>query len=100
VPSDSDSAESGAGSPGDASTGRCASRLTLSGTFSAADRSRSMAEIEVDDFNLDEIEGIEIYRSFSEIPDELRYSIHLPQIWPSDHLGACGFAIVWTTVSW
>jgi len=81
-------------------TGGRADMLSLSGTFSAADRSRSMAEIEVDDFNIDEIEGIEIYRSFSEIPDELRYSIYLPQIWPADHLGACGFAIVWTTVSW
>jgi len=54
----------------------------------------------LDYFDLDEIRGIEIYRSFREIPRELRESIHFPRIWPPGSPGPCGFVIIWTDVGW
>jgi hypothetical protein len=54
----------------------------------------------LDLFDLDEIRGIEIYRSFREIPKELRESIHFPRIWPPNSRGPCGFVIIWTQVGW
>jgi hypothetical protein len=46
------------------------------------------------DIRLDEIGAIEIYRSYREVPDDIRYS-HLGfQIW------GCGVAVIWTKVGW
>jgi hypothetical protein len=54
-----------------------------------------------DSIELHEVEGVEIYRSFREIPDDIRNSLHLSNsIWPPDQLGGCGFAIVWTHLGW
>jgi hypothetical protein len=56
---------------------------------------RDLFQIEVD-----EVEGIEIYRSFREVPDEIRASIYLSWIWPPEHLGGCGVVIIWTRPGW
>jgi len=54
----------------------------------------------LDNIDPDEIEGIEIYRSYREIPDDLRYSLLGHQLWGPDELGGCGIAIVWTSLGW
>jgi hypothetical protein len=54
----------------------------------------------LDHIDPDEIEGIEIYRSYREIPDDLRYSLLGHQLWGPDELGGCGIAIVWTSLGW
>jgi len=54
----------------------------------------------LDSIDIDEIEGIEIYRSYREIPDDLRYSLLGHQLWGPDELGGCGIAIVWTSLGW
>jgi hypothetical protein len=59
-----------------------------------------LAGTTIDYFDLDEIEGIEIYRSYREVPQELRQSLIGPLIWPPNHLGCCGVAIIWTRSSW
>jgi hypothetical protein len=56
---------------------------------------RDLFEIEVD-----EVEGIEVYRSFREVPDEIRASIYMSWIWPPEHLGGCGVVVVWTRLGW
>jgi hypothetical protein len=45
-------------------------------------------------------EGIEIYRSFGEIPQELRSGIRIGDLWPAGWHEGCGIALVWTSAAW
>jgi hypothetical protein len=67
----------------------------FSGTPPRGRSPRNFFEIEVD-----EVEGIEVYRSFREVPDEIRASIYMSWIWPPEHLGGCGVVIIWTRLGW
>ena len=51
-------------------------------------------------FTPTDVEGIEVYRSFSEVPAELRGGIRLSEMWPAGYLGACGVALVWSKSAW
>jgi hypothetical protein len=46
------------------------------------------------------LRGVEVYRTYHEIPVELRESFRSTAIWPDDSMGGCGVALVWTTVGW
>jgi len=59
-----------------------------------------LAGTTIDHFDIDDIEGVEIYRSYREVPQELRQSLIGPLIWPPNHLGGCGVAIIWTKTAW
>ena len=50
--------------------------------------------MDLNELLLTDVEGIEIYRSYREVPKELRESILGPMIW------GCGVAIVWTKPAW
>jgi hypothetical protein len=54
----------------------------------------------LEDVKIDEIMGLEVYRSFAEVPDEIRESLYLAKLWSDTHLGGCGMAIVWTGFGW
>ncbi|MGH7471966.1 MAG: hypothetical protein ACRENP_28780 [Longimicrobiales bacterium] len=48
----------------------------------------------------EEIMGIEIYQSASDIPKELITGMTWDAVWPSGSAGRCGIAIVWTKGAW
>lgn len=82
-------------------------RLPRSGTFNPHESNSSLPDQNqedrywnIDTFTLDEVEGIEVYRSYREVPDELKRSIVGPMLWPRENLGGCGLAIIWTDSSW
>jgi hypothetical protein len=79
----------GAGSGSGAGSGQVRS-LQASGSMNALNRQ----------FTPTDVEGIEVYRSFSEVPAELRGGIRMSEIWPSGFLGACGVALVWSKSAW
>lgn len=60
----------------------------------------------IDDLVMEDIVGIEVYRSYKEVPRELRQSILADSVWPSGpdvplkQIGPCGIARVWTRVAW
>jgi hypothetical protein len=59
----------------------------------------------MDELLLNDIVGIEIYKSFREVPREFRESIYAAEIWPVDMTarspsGGCGVARVWTKAAW
>ncbi len=56
----------------------------------------------IDSLVLDDIVGIEVYKSFKEVPREIRESIFAPDIWPVRPMasGGCGIARVWTKAAW
>jgi hypothetical protein len=47
----------------------------------------------------DDVEAVEIYRDYREIPLELRRSMLGSVVWPDDNF-ACGAALVWTKAGW
>jgi hypothetical protein len=47
-----------------------------------------------------DVDGIEVYRSYREIPDDLRRGLLGHQLWDPDELGGCGIAIIWTAIGW
>jgi hypothetical protein len=46
------------------------------------------------------LRGIEVYRDFWEIPEELRTAARVEALWPADVLLPCGMALIWTKVAW
>ena len=50
--------------------------------------------------NPGDIDGIEIYRQFSDVPTELKKTLRGNAMWPEDQLGPCGIAIIWTRAGW
>jgi hypothetical protein len=56
--------------------------------------------IQLDRLDPKKVRGIEVYRNYREVPRELRESYRMHAIWPADHMGGCGVAIVWTNVGW
>lgn len=46
------------------------------------------------------IRGVEVYRNFWEIPEELRTADRVSALWPSKSTLPCGMAIIWTRVAW
>ena len=69
-------------------------------------RGGTPAVMHMDELVLADIVAIEIYKSFREVPLELRESMLMPEIWPVDlslrrpQIGACGVARVWTKAAW
>ena len=59
----------------------------------------------MDELVMEDIVGIEVYKSYREVPRELRESIYADLIWPVDvtvktKIGGCGVARVWTKAAW
>jgi hypothetical protein len=46
------------------------------------------------------IQGIEIYRDFSEVPRELKNAFRISDLWPGGVMQPCGLAWVWTKAAW
>jgi hypothetical protein len=46
------------------------------------------------------LRGIEVYRTYAEVPDELKRTLRLSHVWQDDYLGPCGLVLVWTGVGW
>jgi 5-hydroxyisourate hydrolase-like protein (transthyretin family) len=46
------------------------------------------------------LRGIEIYRTFADVPRELRESYRSDVLWPEAAMGPCGLVQVWTTIGW
>jgi hypothetical protein len=46
------------------------------------------------------LRGIEVYRTYAEVPEELRRTLRISHIWQDDYLGPCGLVLVWTGVGW
>jgi hypothetical protein len=47
-----------------------------------------------------DIRGVEVYRNFWEIPDELRTADRIEALWPGQTKLPCGMAVIWTKVAW
>jgi hypothetical protein len=73
---------------------------TLRGTRAGAALAATADVVRLDFLDVKQIRGIEVYRSYNEVPRELRQSYRMNAIWPPDFQGGCGVAIVWTTVGW
>jgi hypothetical protein len=50
--------------------------------------------------SVESIQGIEIYRNYSEVPEELKTGIRLPDLINPAHREPCGIALVWTREAW
>jgi hypothetical protein len=74
------------------------SRLGMPGAIGA--QLRIMSNESMDDYPMEKIRGIEVYRNHTEVPQEFRRSVRADLIWPADNLGGCGVAIIWTTGAW
>lgn len=48
----------------------------------------------------DGIRGVEVYRNFWEIPEELRTADRVDALWPGRSALPCGMAIIWTRIAW
>jgi hypothetical protein len=46
------------------------------------------------------LRGVEVYRDFWEIPEELRTAARVDALWPADVTVPCGMAIIWTKLAW
>jgi hypothetical protein len=51
-------------------------------------------------FDPETFEGIEIYRSSSELPDELLSGLRILDLWPMGWPQMCGVAWIWTRAGW
>jgi hypothetical protein len=47
-----------------------------------------------------DIRGIEVYRSWNEVPVELRETLRGAELMRTDQMGLCGLLLVWTGVGW
>ena len=50
--------------------------------------------------DVSQIRGIEIYRSFAELPVEFKEGLYMTYAWPTGRMGGCGFAVIWTAIGW